>query len=96
MIAEMQSLQLAYPALVSLFSIGNSANGNPIYAVKISDNVNVDEPEPEVLYTGLQHAREAIGGTSLVFLCSSLQNNMHRITGLKTWSTIGLFILYPV
>lgn len=27
MIAEMQSLQLAYPSLVSLFSIGNSANG---------------------------------------------------------------------
>jgi carboxypeptidase T len=83
MIAEMQSLQLAYPALVSLFSIGNSANGNPIYAVKISDNVNVDEPEPEVLYTGLQHAREAIGGTSLVFFMQFLAEQYAQDNRIK-------------
>lgn len=45
---------------------------NPIYAVKISDNVTTDEPEPEVLYTGLQHARERIGGTSLIFFMQFL------------------------
>lgn len=35
-------------------------DGNYVYAVKISDNVDVEEDEPEVLYTGLHHAREPI------------------------------------
>jgi murein tripeptide amidase MpaA len=30
---------------------------NSIFMVKISDNVDVDEDEPEILYTGLHHAR---------------------------------------
>ena len=72
MITAMQALQSNFPSLISVFSIGNSANGNPIYAVKISDNVAVDETEPEILYTGLQHAREAIGGTSLIFFMQFL------------------------
>lgn len=36
-------------------------NGNTVWAFKISDNVGEDEDEPEVLYTGLHHAREPIG-----------------------------------
>lgn len=35
-------------------------DGNHVYAVKISDNVEAEEDEPEVLYTGLHHAREPI------------------------------------
>lgn len=72
---HMQNMANAYPSLVSLFSIGNSAAGTPIYAVKISDQVGTDEAEPEVLYTGLQHAREAISGTSLIFFMEYLLEN---------------------
>ncbi len=75
MISEMMALQTAYPGLVNVFSIGNSANGTAIYGVKISYNVSSDENEPEVLYTGLQHAREAIGGTSLIFFMEYLAEN---------------------
>ncbi|TCJ18824.1 T9SS type A sorting domain-containing protein [Flaviaesturariibacter flavus] len=75
MISEMQALVAAYPNLVSLYSIGKTINNNDIWGVKISDNVATDESEPEVLFTGIQHAREAIGGTSLIFfmeyLCES-------------------------
>lgn len=35
-------------------------DGNHVYAMKISDNPGLDEPEPEVLYTGAHHAREPI------------------------------------
>jgi carboxypeptidase T len=53
---EMASL---YPELVTpKFSIGQSWNGEEIWAVKISDNPDLDEPEPQVLYTALHHARE--------------------------------------
>ncbi|MCK5642382.1 MAG: zinc carboxypeptidase, partial [Gammaproteobacteria bacterium] len=60
--AEMESVLAAldtnYPALASLSSIGTSVEGRTIYALKISDNVSVDEDEPEVLYIGCHHARE--------------------------------------
>lgn len=71
--AAMDALVSAYPNLISKFSIGNSIENRPIWAVKISDNVGVDETnEPEVLYTALQHAREAIGGSSMLFFMQLL------------------------
>ncbi len=75
MISKMNNLAAAYPGLVSVYSIGNSANGNAIYGIKLSDNVGTDENEPEILYTGLQHAREAIGGTSMIFFMQYLAEN---------------------
>ena len=82
----MLALQTANPGLVTRFSIGNSDAGTPIYGVKISDNVGTDENEPEVLFTGLQHAREAISGTSLIFymqyLIANYGNTDQKIKGL--------------
>ena len=42
-------------------SIGQSIEGRDLWMVKISDNVGVDENEPEVLYDALHHAREPLG-----------------------------------
>ena len=81
--AKMLELATNYPSIVTRFSIGNSYQGNPIYAVKISDNVGTDEAEPEVLYTGLQHAREAIGGTSLIFFMQFLAENYSTKQNIK-------------
>jgi carboxypeptidase T len=58
MSAYVKKLADAYPAIVHRFSIGQSYQGRRLWAVKISDNVNVDENEPEVLFDGLHHARE--------------------------------------
>ena len=93
--AKMDALLAAYPAIVSKFSIGNSYEGRPIYGVKISDNVATDESgEPEVLFIGLQHAREAIAGTSLIFFMQYLAENYgsdSRVTDLV--NTRQLFII---
>ncbi|MDB5251566.1 MAG: hypothetical protein JWP27_735 [Flaviaesturariibacter sp.] len=75
MVTKMQALAAAYPSIVSVYSIGLSEQGQTIYGVKISDNVATDESEPEVLFTGLQHAREAIGGTSLIFFMQYVAEN---------------------
>ena len=48
----------AHPQIVHRFSIGQSYQGRQLWAVKVSDNVNVDENETEVLFDGLHHARE--------------------------------------
>lgn len=73
---EMNDLVTAFPTLVQKTSLGLSVEGRNIWCLKISDNVTTDENnEPEVLYLGLQHAREAITGTSLVFFAQYLAQN---------------------
>jgi carboxypeptidase T len=58
MSADIAAVAAAHPDIVSEFSIGKSYQGRDLWAVKISDNVGVDEDEPEVLFDGLHHARE--------------------------------------
>ncbi len=50
-----------YPWVISSrVSIGLTVEGRDIWAVKVSDNPNVDEDEPEVLFTAGIHAREVV------------------------------------
>lgn len=56
--AVVAAAALAHPNIIRKFSIGKSYQGRDLWAVKISDNVDVDETEPEVLFDGLHHARE--------------------------------------
>lgn len=65
-------LVAAYPAIAQKGTVGQSTGGREIWYVKISDNVATDESEPEVLYIGIQHAREAIGGASMIFFMQML------------------------
>jgi hypothetical protein len=58
MTAYVKTVADAHPAIAHRFSIGQSYQGRQLWAVKVSDNVNVDENEPEVLFDGLHHARE--------------------------------------
>ena len=58
MVAEIKATQAAHPAIVKLSSIGKSYQGRTLWIAKVSDNVATDEPEPEVLFDSLHHARE--------------------------------------
>jgi carboxypeptidase T len=58
MTTEIHDVAAAHPDIVKVFSIGKSYQGRDIWAAKVSDNVNVDENEPEVLFDALHHARE--------------------------------------
>ena len=61
-VEKMDSLASSYPAIVSVKdSIGTSIEGRTIWAFKVSDNPDQNESEPEILYTGLTHAREPLG-----------------------------------
>ncbi len=55
---KLLALEAQHPALADLQSVGSSIQGRPIYMLKISDNVALDEEEPEVLIMGCHHARE--------------------------------------
>jgi zinc carboxypeptidase/immune inhibitor InhA-like protein len=55
---EMASYASAHPSIAALDTIGSSLEGRPIVAIRISDQVGVDEGEPQVLFVGCHHARE--------------------------------------
>ncbi len=61
MVADIRAVQAAHPDIVRLFSIGKSYKGRDLWAAKVSDNVAVDEAQPEVLYDGLTHSDEHMG-----------------------------------
>ncbi|MAZ47829.1 MAG: hypothetical protein CME65_04660 [Halobacteriovoraceae bacterium] len=50
-----------YPQLTERVSIGKSLEGRDIWALKISDNPNLDETqEPTILFNSMHHAREVM------------------------------------
>jgi len=66
---EIDTLQALYPEIVKVESIGVTLTDNlPIWAVKISDNVNIDEDEPAVMYAGQCHAEEVLGVEVTMFM----------------------------
>ncbi len=57
----MRSFATNYPAICRLDTIGTSVLGKSVLVLKISDNVNADEDEPEVFYTSSMHGDEIAG-----------------------------------
>ncbi len=57
---RIHAVAAAHPDIVAVSSIGESAEGRPIWIAKISDEVAdpVQANEPEVLFDALHHARE--------------------------------------
>jgi murein tripeptide amidase MpaA len=61
LVDKMDTLATLYPSIVSVKdSIGTTIEGRTIWAFKVSDNPDVNELEPEILYTGVTHAREPL------------------------------------
>ncbi len=73
--ADLEVLQRSYPQLAQLFTIGTTLENRKIYALKVSDNVSLDEDEPEVLFLGCHHAREWISVEVPLLLAGYLLEN---------------------
>src|SRR4051795_7517543 len=70
--AQIDATIAAHPDLISRTTIGTSYEGRELWAVKISDDVGVDEGEPEVLFTAGQHAREHLTVEMALYLIDEL------------------------
>ncbi len=64
---KINDMKVKYPTLIALDTIGYSFENRPLVVVKISDNPQIDEDEPEVFEHALQHAREPMGMMHLIF-----------------------------
>ena len=76
-LATLDSMAAQYPDLISARQPLNyqTHNGRDLFWVRISNDPNVDQDKPEILYTGMHHAREAIGMQLLVFYMYYLLEN---------------------
>ena len=73
---QMDTLSMLYPSFISeKDSIGTSFEGRTIWAFKLSDNPSIDEDEPEVLFTGLTHAREPLSMMNLYYFANWICEN---------------------
>src|SRR5688572_23562604 len=99
MAAEVQSTASTYPSIVSRFSLGRSYQGRELWAVKVSDNVAVDESEPEVLFTANQHAREHLTVEMALYILRELTSKYATDPRIKnivdTRETYIVFMVNP-
>ena len=56
----LNSYKARFPEIMSVESIGKSHEGRDIWAVKITDNVNVNTVKPAVFFNAMHHAREVM------------------------------------
>jgi len=71
----MAQFQTNYPSLCNLDTLTTLASGRRLLMLKISDNVNTDEAEPEFLYTSSIHGDETTGYILMMHLADYLLSN---------------------
>jgi len=90
---NLDDLTNLYPEIISSkISIGQTLEGRDIWLIKVSDNPNADENEPEALYTGLHHAREPMSYMNLFYFMHWLGENYendplasHLVNNRELW-----------
>jgi PKD repeat protein len=65
-VAIADSLATNFPSICRKTIIGTSADGHQLGVLKISDNVNVNENEPEILFDGGIHGDEVGGPENMI------------------------------
>jgi hypothetical protein len=74
-VSQMTELANTYPDICQLKTLGTSVNGNTLYALKISKDVNQEDFEPEVRLVGVHHGNEAISGELCLYWTRDLLQN---------------------
>ncbi len=58
MTTELQNIASSYPEITLLYELGTSVQGRTIWGLKVTDNPDTEENEPEVRIVGLHHGNE--------------------------------------
>ena len=81
----LDQMRTLYPNLISAkSSIGTSIEGRPIFMIKISDNPDIDEAEPEMFFNAVHHAREPMSMSQLIFFMWHILENYNTDKDIKT------------
>lgn len=71
----MNSFTINYPQICTLDTFGYSVEGRMLLALKISDNVETDESEPEFMYSSTMHGDETGGMILMLRFADYLLSN---------------------
>ncbi len=69
---KLQAAVAKLPGKMKMFSIGKSIKGKDLWVVKISDNVETDEVEPEFKYISSMHGDEITGRELTTFMIEEI------------------------
>jgi hypothetical protein len=78
MLNNIDSMAAKYPNIIKSkadFDTIVTIQNRPVYWLKISDNPNTDEAEPEMLFTAVHHAREPTSMSEVIFFMWYLFEN---------------------
>jgi len=73
--ARLLGIESRFPDLAKLEVLGVTEQGRPYYAVKVSDNVMVEEDEPAIFFIAEHHAREVMTPEVAIDILTMLLRN---------------------
>ncbi len=83
---NIKNLKTKYPDILSIEKIGITETlRQPIWGIKISDNADLKEDEPGILFTGVHHAREPIGANICLNIIKTLCNSYGNDKNITKW-----------
>jgi carboxypeptidase D len=82
--SELENLAAAHSDILSLHTAGQSVQGRELWYVKISDQVEVEENEPKLLYIANMHGDETVGREMMVYLVRKLVNDYRTDARVST------------
>jgi hypothetical protein len=91
----MKKFSSVYPHLTKMVSIGKSLEGRDIWAMKISDNPELNESgEPAVLFNSMHHAREVMTPEVSLDIIEQLLENYGIETEVTEWvNSIEIWVI---
>ena len=84
MVAELENHTTSYPNLCRLESIGKSVQGRDLWFMKITDNPDVEEAEPEFKYISTMHGDEVVGMEMCLYLIDYLLSEYETNSRIKS------------
>jgi hypothetical protein len=75
MTTELQNIASTYPEIARLYDLGHSVQGRVIWGLKVTDNPDIEEDEPEVRICGVHHGNEYMGAELSLLLAQYLTQN---------------------
>jgi murein tripeptide amidase MpaA len=81
--AAFNTLHSTYPSLTSIVNLGNSIEGRPITALRISNSNSNNPNKGDVVYTALTHAREWITVETLLYITDKMLQEYSSNASLK-------------
>ena len=73
--AELQQIADQHSDICNLVNAGFSVQGRELWVMKISDNVDIEEDEPEFFYVSSMHGDEVVGMEMCMYLINYLVDN---------------------